>query len=148
MDFFDFIRQAKAPERVVLPLILRGVDHRDGVGDPARREAEGQAGPILLLAEGHGTNEIYSERLNGWVWMDLTFRILGVYFKEDGPITMAELYNHLNDPNRVQSLRLMVYDPKTRTAKLASLMESGQKDGMFNYFKRDQQFHYLRWDRE
>lgn len=119
-----------------------------GMNRTGPAQAEGTGGPVLLLAEGHGTNEIYSEKLNGWAWMDLTFRILGAYLKEDGPITMAELYSHLNDPNRVHSLRLNVYDPKTRTARIAPMLESGLKDGLFNYFKRDQQFHYLRWDKE
>lgn len=116
-----------------------------GMNRAGPSQPEGQGGPVLLLAEGHGTTEIYSDKMNGWIWMDLTFCILGAYLKEDGPITMAELYSHLNDPNRVQSLRLSVYDPKTRTAKMSPLLESGQKGGLFNYFKRDQQFHYVRW---
>jgi hypothetical protein len=115
-----------------------------GMNRAGPAQPEGKGGPVLLWAEGHGTTEIYSEKLNGWAWMDLTFHILGAYLKEEGPITMAELYAYLNDPNRAASLRLNVYDPKTRTAKIAPLPESGQKDGLFNYFKRDQQFHYVR----
>ena len=71
--------------------------HRHGnrVGPPA---PPGKEGPVLLLAEGHGTTEIFSDRLDGWVWIDLTFGILAAYLGEEGPLTMAELYVCLNEP--------------------------------------------------
>lgn len=106
------------------------------------------AGPTLLLAEGHGTTEIFSESLNAWVWMDLTFGILGAYQRDEGPLTMAELYANLNDPNRVKGLRIVVYDPKAKADKTQSAMDSDKKDSLFNYFKRDQQFRYTRWQAE
>lgn len=108
----------------------------------------GSEGPTLLLAEGHGTTEIFSEKLNAWVWIDLTFCIQGAYLRDEGPITMAELYSYLNDPNRINSLRIVVYDPKAKTEKSVPVPESDKKGSLLNYFKRDQRFHYTRWQTE
>lgn len=119
-----------------------------GMNRAGTSRPDGKGGPVLLLAEGHGTTEIYSDRLKAWVWIDLTFRVLGAHLREEGPINMAELYAYLNDPNRLPSLRVNVYDAKTKTAKMIPVLQSEQKDALFNYFKRDQRFHYTRWDKE
>ncbi len=103
-----------------------------------------EEGYRVLLAEGHGTTEIFSEQLNQWIWMDLTFYILGAYLREEGPINMAELYHFLNDPNWAKSLRIVEYDPTTKMENTVSVMESKKKKSLFNYFKRDQQFRYSR----
>ncbi|MDP6778939.1 MAG: hypothetical protein QGI83_19455, partial [Candidatus Latescibacteria bacterium] len=55
----------------------------------------------VLMAEGHSTTEIFSEALNAWVWMDLTFYIWGAYLGEEGPLNLAELYRYLNIPSRL-----------------------------------------------
>jgi len=100
----------------------------------------------VLLAEGHGTTEIFSESLNQWIWMDLTFYILGGYLGEEGPINMVELYKFLNDPNRVKGLCIVEYDSATKMENVVPLMESRKKQSLFNYFKRDQQFRYSKRD--
>ena len=112
------------------------------VGPPA---PPGKEGPVLLLAEGHGTTEIFSDRLDGWVWIDLTFGILAAYLGEEGPLTMAELYVCLNEPARAKRLQLVIYDPKSRSTRKVPALESDKKDSLFNYFKQDQEFHYSRW---
>lgn len=99
---------------------------------------------MVLLAEGHGTTEIFSKDLNQWVWIDLTFYILNAYLGEEGPINLAELYRYLNDPSRLKNLRITVYDPKTGTQKVESVLDSSKKASLFNYFKRDQRFYYTK----
>jgi hypothetical protein len=102
----------------------------------------------LLMAEGHGTTEIFDSKLNSWVWIDLTFNILGAYLDGQGPINMAELHAYLNDTNRIKGLVLVEYDPKTRTEGTIPVLESAKRDALLNYFKRDQEFRYTRWDEE
>lgn len=98
----------------------------------------------LRLAEGHGTTEVFDEDRNQWIWVDLTFYALGVYLGEEGPINMAELYRFLNDPVRARSLRLVRYDPETRSDVREVLLESPKRGAFLNYFKRDQRFYYAR----
>jgi hypothetical protein len=103
-----------------------------------------EKGYRVLLAEGHGATEIFSEQQNQWIWIDLTFYILGAYLREEGPINMAELYQYLNDPNRGKGLLIVEYDPTTKMENTIPVMESKKKKSLFNYFKRDQQFRYSR----
>ena len=114
-----------------------------GLGRPVSPPSKGEAGPNLVLVQGHQTNEIYSDRLQGWVWMDLTHSTLGAYLREEGPISTMELYTYLNDPNRLPSLRLSFYDVKMRIAKTVSMsqIEQSVKDGLLNYYKRDQRYY-------
>ena len=100
------------------------------------------AGYRILLAEGHSTTEVFSESLNQWVWMDPTFRILGAYLDNLGPINMVELYLHLNEPNRAERLRLLEYDSHLKEEQLVPLNESKNKSPLTKYFKRDQVFRY------
>jgi hypothetical protein len=44
---------------------------------------------------------------------------------------MAELYLHLNDPNGVKNLRIVLYDPKTHREKTLSVLESDKKEPLF-----------------
>lgn len=115
-----------------------------GIGMNHIVESGPREGYRLLLAEGHGSTEIFSRDLNQWVWIDLTFHILNAYLGDQGPINMVELYRYLNDPARLKDLRVTVYDPQTQTEKTEPVLESGKKAALFNYFKRDQQFHYTR----
>ncbi|MDP6779915.1 MAG: transglutaminase domain-containing protein [Candidatus Latescibacteria bacterium] len=98
----------------------------------------------LLLAEGHGSTEIFSEEHNAWVWIDLTFYILDAHLGDEGPINMAELYHYLNDPNRLKSLRVVTYDPKSKSDANTLVTDSEKQGALHNYFKRDQEFHYRR----
>ena len=97
-----------------------------------------------MLAEGHSTTEIFDEALNRWVWIDLTFSMLGMDLAGYGPVNMVELQRDLNDPVLAKGLRAIVYDPKTRSEKTVPALESDSRNALFNYFKRDQIFRYTR----
>lgn len=98
----------------------------------------------LLMAEGHSTSEIFDETLNKWIWIDLTFLMTGMELPGQGPIHMAELARALNDPDRIGSLTATIYDPETRTENRMSVLECPSREGLLNYFKRDQTFMYSR----
>ena len=112
-----------------------------GMNHAADPDQEGD-GYRVLLAEGHGSTEIFSRDLDQWVWIDLTFYILSAYLGEEGPINMAELYQFLNEPARLKSLRVDVFDPETKSVSSELATESSKMGSLLNYFKRDQQFHY------
>jgi len=42
-------------------------------------------------------------------------------------------------------LQLLIYEPKSHSSRTVPALESDKKDSLFNYFKRDQEFHYTRW---
>ena len=100
-----------------------------------------EEGYQLLLADGHGTTEIFSESYNEWIWIDLSFHILGAYLGEVGPLNLFEFYFFLNNPNRADALRVVEYDPTIKTERLISVTEF-QKKRSLSVFKRDQQFQY------
>jgi hypothetical protein len=99
-------------------------------------------GYSLMLAEGHVTTEIFDEALNRWVWIDLTFSMLGMELAEYGPVNMAEFQRYLNDPVLAKGLRACVYDPKAHSEKTVPALESDSRSALLNYFKRDQIFRY------
>jgi hypothetical protein len=98
----------------------------------------------VLMAEGHSTTEIFSEALNAWVWMDLTFYIWGAYLGEEGPLNLAELYRYLNIPSRLGRLRIVTYDPATGVEATLPVLGSEKQKGLQNYLKQDQIFKYTR----
>jgi hypothetical protein len=121
----------------------------NALGVPARRigmnHPYGSDGDHnLLLAEGHSTTEIFDETLNRWVWIDLTFNVLGVYLADQDPVTMAELVQFLNDGSRIQALTVVEFDPVSGQERRVPAAESSKKAALFHYFKRDQQFRYTR----
>jgi len=103
-----------------------------------------EKGYSLMLAEGHATTEIFDETLNRWVWIDLTFSILGMDLAGYGPVNMAEFQRYLNDPVLAKGLRANVYDPKTHSEKTVPALESESRNALQNYFKRDQIFRYTK----
>jgi hypothetical protein len=125
----------------------------NALGIPARRigmnhlwASEGDHN--LLMAEGHSTTEIFDETLNRWVWIDLTFNILGVDLADAGPVNMAELTRFLNDGSRIRSLAVVEFDPVSGEERRVPAEQSGKRDALFKYFKRDQRFRYTRRARE
>ncbi|MDA0748726.1 MAG: hypothetical protein O2954_19590 [bacterium] len=98
----------------------------------------------LLLSEGHSTTEIFSETLNRWIWIDLTFNVLGVHLAGQAPVNMHELVQFLNDGSRIQALTIVEYDPVSKEVKRSPVTESSKKAALFHYFKRDQQYRYTR----
>jgi hypothetical protein len=121
----------------------------NSLGIPARRigmnHPYGTDGDhTLQIAEGHSTTEIFSKTLNRWVWIDLTFNVLGVCLEDQDPINMAELYQFLNDGSRIKALTVVEFDPVTKQETRVPLAESSKKLALFHYYKRDQQFRYTR----
>lgn len=104
-----------------------------------------EKGYSLMLAEGHSTTEIFDEALNRWVWIDLTFSMLGMDLAGYGPVNMVELQRYLNDPVLSKGLRASVFDPKTHSEKSVPALESDSRSALLNYFKRDQIFRYKKW---
>jgi hypothetical protein len=102
----------------------------------------------LLLAEGHSTTEIFDETLNRWIWIDLTFNILGMELENGGPLHMAELYRLLNDPEKNHLLISTEYEPATKAEKRVKVLESQYLGSLLNYFKKDQTFRYTRLSKE
>jgi len=98
----------------------------------------------LRTAEGHSTTEIFDETLNRWVWLDLTFSLLGMTLEGYGLIDMAELYRSLNDPDKIRLLSGLEYDTASKTEKKVSVPASDKKNSLLNYFKKDQTFRYTR----
>jgi len=96
----------------------------------------------LRTAEGHATTEIFDDQLNRWVWIDLTFNLLGMELEGYGLIQMAELHRSLNDPGKINMLYGIEYDSDSRTEKRVNVVVSKNIDSLLNYFKKDQTFRY------
>lgn len=98
----------------------------------------------LRTAEGHATTEVFDEQLNRWVWIDLTFGLLGMELEGYGLIQMAELHRSLNNPEKIKLLYGIEYDAATKTEKKVNIPASDQKNSLLNFFKKDQTFRYTR----
>jgi hypothetical protein len=96
----------------------------------------------LRTAEGHATTEIFDAQLNRWVWIDLTFSLLGMELEGYGPIHMAELHRSLNDPEKIKLLYGIEYDTAAKTEKRVNIPVSDKKNSLLNFFKKDQTFRY------
>lgn len=105
----------------------------------------GMSGPTLMFADGHQTTEVFSDSLNAWVFMDTTFNIIGTTLGTGGLLTIAEFHRHFNDPNRINDLNLLVYDPVRRTTATVPVLSSSLLKVLGAYYKRDQEFYYLGW---
>jgi len=98
----------------------------------------------LRTAEGHATTEIFDDQLNRWVWIDLTFSLLGMELEGYGPIQMAELHRSLNDPEKIKLLYGIEYDTASKTAKRVNVPAGDKKNSLLNFFKKDQMFRYTK----
>ena len=87
--------------------------------------------------------EAYNRQTDEWVWMDLTFYLLGANIGNVGPLNLAELYLYPNRPNRMRQLQLVEYNPKTGKVQGLPILESTKRANLFNYYKQDQEFHYM-----
>jgi len=98
----------------------------------------------LRTAEGHATTEIFDDQLNRWVWIDLTFSLLGMELEGYGPIHMAELHRSLNDPEKINKLYGSEYDSTMKAEKRINVIVSKNIDSLLNFFKKDQTFRYTK----
>jgi hypothetical protein len=96
----------------------------------------------LRTAEGHATTEIFDETTNKWVWIDLTFNLLGMELEGYGLIPLAELHRSLNDPEKIKHLYGIEYDPASKSEKRVNVPASDKKASLLNFFKKDQTFRY------
>ena len=95
------------------------------------------------LAPNHTANEIFSKELNQWIWMDLFLYALGAQPEDKSPANIVEFQMLLNHPNWVQTLHTSNYNPVTKQAQTLPVIQSAQKDLIWNYYNRDQQFYFL-----
>jgi len=109
--------------------------------DMARIRSQGP-GFELRTAEGHATTEIFDDTANRWIWIDLTFSLLGMELEGYGLIHMAELHRALNDPDKIKLLYGIEYDPASKSEKRVGLAVSDKKNSLLNFFKKDQTFRY------
>jgi len=98
----------------------------------------------LRTAEGHATTEIFDEQLNRWIWIDLTFSLLGMELEGYGPIHMAELHRSLNDPEKINKLYGIEYDSTMKAEKRINVIVSKNIGSLLNFFKKDQTFRYTK----
>ena len=96
------------------------------------------------IAEGHRTTELFDRDLNRWVWIDLTFSILGARGGDQDPLNMWELVQALNDGSRIKGLKVVEYDSEKDVEKAVPVLDSSQKKALLNYFRQDQQYKYVR----
>jgi hypothetical protein len=98
----------------------------------------------ILLAEGHSTVEFFSQSMGKWIWVDPTFRILGSYIGDIGPLNMIQFHIFLNDKELANNIRLIEYDPNEKREKIVSFKESKNMDALLKYFKADQIFRFYK----
>jgi len=98
----------------------------------------------LRTAEGHATTEIFDDQLNRWLWIDLTFSLLGMELEGYGPIHMAELHRSLNDPEKINKLYGIEYDSTMKAEKRINVIVSKNIGSLLNFFKKDQTFRYTK----
>lgn len=108
----------------------------------SRRLSSQEPGFELWLAEGHATSEIFDVLENRWVWMDLTFGLLGMELEGYGLIPMAELHRALSDPEKIKRLCGVEYDPATKSIRRVPVTASEKRHSLLNFFKKDQTFRY------
>ncbi|HEY4301530.1 MAG TPA: VCBS repeat-containing protein [Candidatus Didemnitutus sp.] len=84
----------------------------------------------LLLAPSHATTEIYDADYSRWVWIDLTFYVLGMQLADCGPINVAEAQRSLNDPGKLAQLMETQYWPNTSDAFYVPASESANLEDL------------------
>jgi len=87
----------------------------------------------IQLGTQHASTEIFDDKTNQWIWVDLQFYTLGVFLGKEGPLNLAELHLFLENPERRKRLRLKIYDMDTRMEKMIPLNKSSVKD--WDYFE-------------
>ncbi len=90
----------------------------------------------------HSTTEIFDEKLNQWVWMDLTYNVLGAYLGEEGPLNAMEFGLFLSQAGRGERLRVVYYDYKDQSARLMPANECPKKE-FSSLVGWDTEFHYF-----
>ena len=95
------------------------------------------------IAEGHRTTELFDRGLDRWIWMDLTFGILGAELDGEA-LNLAEMVQALHDERRVRRLRLLEYDPARGVEGLVPVTTSRHRKDLLRFFRVDQRYQYAR----
>jgi hypothetical protein len=89
----------------------------------------------------HSTTEIFDEELNQWIWIDLTYNVLGAYLGQEGPLNMAEFSLFLSQDERRKRLRVLYYSYKNKSEKLLFLDKCPKKFASLDGW--DTEYHYF-----
>lgn len=90
----------------------------------------------------HSTTEIFDEKLNQWVWIDLTYNVIGAYLGEEGPLNAMEFGLFLNQQGRRKRLRVLYYNYKDKLESMYPVAECPQKE-FASLDGWDTEFHYF-----
>ncbi|MDY7009916.1 MAG: transglutaminase domain-containing protein [Planctomycetota bacterium] len=116
------------------------------LGIPARLVGMGQIHSLTdkcRIQRGgcHSTCEIFDDKSNQWIWMDISFYALGAYLGKEGPLNMAEFHFFLNQPARRKRLKLHIYNLDDKSDKILPLEKCPKTT--FDYWEGwDREFHY------
>lgn len=120
-----------------------------GMGRPEQLNAHGTAGDYALsCSPAHVTTEIFSRRLNQWVWMDPFLGVLGAHLDGQDLVDTVEFQMMLNNPNRAKRLKVREYDAASDSLRTVPLYESARYRELLNYYKKDQRFFYYTRDHD
>lgn len=119
----------------------------NSLGIPARRihlEKVHSRGEKFSVRMGgmHSTTEIFDEKLNQWVWIDLTYNVIGAYLGEEGPLNAMEFGLFLNQQGRRKRLRVLYYNYKDNLESMYPVAECPQKE-FASLDGWDTEFHYF-----
>ena len=106
--------------------------------------ANGEEGYEILMATGHTTNEVFDQVAGSWIWMDLTYNVIGAWLGEQGPLNMLEFHRFVNQPRDFANLEIELFDPVSKSVSRLKLTDSKVVDNVLNAFKQDQLFRYMR----
>lgn len=96
----------------------------------------------LAFAEGHTITEIYDEKLNKWVLMDLTLYILEASLNEV-PLSAMEFYYLVNNPSFQDMIKTKEYNLKKGLTIKKYLNQSVALPSVKNYYKKNQRFSFV-----
>ena len=108
------------------------------------RKTTAESDYSAMLTTGHTTCEIFDPGNGLWYWMDPSYRVLGLYLGDEGPLSMLELHHNVNRPIRFDRLKVDLCDPATGEVERVPLATSGIGERVRNAFRPDQIFRYFR----
>jgi hypothetical protein len=119
------------------------------LGIPARQVATGKNninGDIMLWTnDGHTTTEIYDDKLNKWIWMDVSYGVVGVSDFRNHYLNVAQLCYAMTEKVAADRLRVRYYNRgMLRNRRLRNYKF---ETSIVNYFGRNQRVYFYHKDR-
>lgn len=96
----------------------------------------------LVLAEGHSLVEVYDDRSNQWVVVDLVYGLLGAKF-HNMSLNAMDLVKMINMPSYEPKIKLVLYDALKHKVVRLRLPRKKGKDAFYNFYKTNQQIIYF-----